>query len=135
MNWLHVQFGAGACKPAWANSVLLYTTARLSTSAGIPMTLPFTVATSRSPTQKSDQSTRGCATTFVRFTTCGICAMFGAHEPYTYAISGWLPPLTAVSSFGSELSLLTNRLVTFSVGCALFHTASRWLNALSSKPV
>ena len=46
------------------------------------MTLPFTVATSRSPTQKSFQFTDGLATTLVRLTTCGILATFGAQEPY-----------------------------------------------------
>ena len=46
------------------------------------MTLPLTVATARSPTQKSFQLTPGRWTTLVRSTTCGICATFGAHEPY-----------------------------------------------------
>ena len=48
----------------------------------MPMTLPLTVATSRSPTQKSFQFTLGCCTTLVRLTTCGIWATFGAQEPY-----------------------------------------------------
>src|SRR5215469_11459013 len=99
------------------------------------MTLPFTVATSRSPTQKSDQLTPGRCTTLVRSTTCEICATFGAQDPYTYAMSGWLPPFTAVSSLGSELSLLTKKLVTFWLGWALFHSATRCLNAFASAPV
>ena len=45
------------------------------------MTLPLTVATSRSPTQKSFQLTPGRCTTLVRLTTCGIWATLGAHEP------------------------------------------------------
>src|ERR1700722_6137464 len=80
-NWLQVQLAAGDWRPAWANSVLLYTTARLSTRAGMPTTSPFTVATSRSPTQKSFQFTPGCCTTLVRLTSCGIWAMLGAQEP------------------------------------------------------
>src|SRR5215471_10499361 len=50
-------------------------------------------------------------------------------------MSGWLPPLTAVSSLGSELSLLTKTLVTVSSGCAEFHSFSRCLNAVDSAPV
>ena len=45
------------------------------------MTLPLTVATARSPVQKSSQFTPGRLTTCVRFTTCGIWATLGAQDP------------------------------------------------------
>ena len=45
------------------------------------MTRPLTVATSRSPTQKSFQFTPGCFTTLFSVSTCGIWATFGAQEP------------------------------------------------------
>src|ERR1700735_4553630 len=50
-------------------------------------------------------------------------------------MSGRLPPRTAVSTFCSESSLFTYRLVTFSLGGFLFHTLSRCANVFASAPV
>ena len=98
----------------------------------MPITLPLTVATARSPVQKSFQLTPGRLTTWVRLTTCGICATLGAHEPYRYAMSGGLPPRTAVSTFCSVLSLLTYRVFTFWPGCVASYSETRCAKALAS---
>ncbi len=50
-------------------------------------------------------------------------------------MSGGLPPRTAVSTFCSVLSLLTYRLLTFSPGCCVSYSVTRWVNVLASAPV
>ena len=47
-------------------------------------------------------------------------------------MSGGLPPRTAVSTFCSELSLLTNRLLTVVPGCCLLYSLTRCANAFAS---
>src|ERR1035438_866851 len=50
-------------------------------------------------------------------------------------MSGGLPPRTAVSTFCSVLSLLTNRLLTFTPGCWFWYSVTRCANVLASAPV
>ena len=47
-------------------------------------------------------------------------------------MSGGLPPRTAVSTFCSVSSLLTNRVLTFWPGCCASYSATRWAKALAS---
>jgi hypothetical protein len=50
-------------------------------------------------------------------------------------MSGGLPPRTAVSTFCSVLSLLTNSGLTFWPGCCASYSATRCENALASAAV
>src|SRR5947207_6722142 len=50
-------------------------------------------------------------------------------------MSGGLPPRTAVSTFCSVLSLLTNRVLTLWPGCCASYSATRCAKALASGPV
>src|ERR1035438_3703563 len=50
-------------------------------------------------------------------------------------MSGGLPPRTAVSTFCSVTSLLTNRLLTFTPGCWFWYSVTMWANVLASAPV
>ena len=47
-------------------------------------------------------------------------------------MSGGLPPRTAVSTFCSVSSLLTNRGLTFWPGCCASYSETRWAKALAS---
>ena len=64
-------------------------------------------------------------------TTCGICAMFGDHDPNMYATSGALPPRTAVSTFCSTRSLLEYSSLTFTSGCSLLYWSIKALKAVA----
>src|SRR5580704_15523802 len=50
-------------------------------------------------------------------------------------MSGGLPPFTAVSTFCSVSSLLTNSGCTFCPGCCASYSETRWENVLASWPV
>src|SRR5450756_1658520 len=74
--------------------------ARLSTSAGSPTILPFTVAASRSAGQKSFHLNEGSlAIRSFTSATLGLLTMFAIHEPKRYVMSGGLPPAMAVRVF------------------------------------
>ncbi len=66
--------------------------------------MPLTVAERRAAGQMSSKRKVGSCTRFARSSVFVLLAMFAAHEPYRYAMSGYLPPLIAVSTFCSAKS-------------------------------